>query len=430
MAAVNKIVFEEDSEIRLRNGLEYTGTGKLVLLGNDSELNVRNNFETYADTGVAALDGNGVAMITSSSSADVVIKDLEFDGRSGRAQHAFELDVPGDANGTIKVVLKDVEVEGFWDHGIHIDDQAGATGGGGTTQAGKDDLTGGNSRASLFVKVIDSEFEENGLYGNRGSVSDNDGFRVDEGGRGSAKVVIKESEFEGNGADGFELDETRSGDAIVIVRDSYFNNNGPFDLADTDDGLDVDEAGRGDLIAKIFNTEINGNFDEGLDLDEANNGNLHLVMKNSEANNNGNAKLNGLAEHPGGTGVKLSEEQRGDVIANFNNVEANGNDDYGFRLEQFGGGSVDATFRNVVANNNRNAVPEEGGKNGIRLESYVNPDEDGVEDVLAPIDALFKNVVALDNGGAGLRFDASLLTLGRLDFIGTIDYSGTEFTMV
>ena len=400
----NTIIFEEDSEIVLTQGLEYTGSGNLILRGNGAELVAGEDFQTYEGAG-AELDGFGVALITSRSSANFRIFNLELDGNDGRAQHGFELDVPADAEGVIETSFNGVEVEGFWDHGIHIDDQAGAAGGGGTTQGGKDDLTGANSDASLNVRIINSEIEENGIYADRGSVSDNDGFRVDEGGVGSAVVTIRNSVFVANGADGFELDETRAGRAEVDVDFSVFNDNGAFDLNDTDDGLDVDEAGKGKLVATVRNSVFNGNFDEGLDLDEAGRGNIFVEVENTFANNNGNAKLGGAATDPGGTGIKLSEEQSGNIFAEFINSQANGNDDYGFRLEQFGGGEIDALFEGVWALDNRNDIPGEGGRNGIRLESFAN--DDGVEpEVLNPVFAEFNTVIATGNGREGLRVDA------------------------
>ena len=420
---LNKIIFAADSEIELTSGLEYTGTGDLILVGNGSEIMASDTFQTYEGVS-AAVDGKGVALITSRSSGNVKIKDLELNGNEGRSQHGFELDVPGDADGVISAKFKGVEVEGFWDHGVHIDDQAGATGGGGDTAGGKDDLAGANSDASLFVRILGSEIAENGIW--EDSVSDSDGFRVDEGRFGDATVLIRNSAFVLNGADGFELDETGKGFAAADVFRSAFNDNGPFDLNDTDDGLDIDEAGAGRLEVRVRQSEINGNFDEGLDLDEAGRGSIFIEVQDTFANNNGNAKLNGLATDPGGTGVKLSEEDQGNIFAEFVDSQANGNDDYGFRLEQFGGGEVDALFEAVWALDNRNDVPDQGGRNGIRLESFAS--DDGAEiEILNPVFAEFNTVVATGNGREGLRVDADVFTAefdgeNLFDFV---DFSNT-----
>ena len=121
-------------------------------------------------------------------------------------------------------------------------------------------------------------------------------------------------------------------------------------------------------------------------------------MKKSEANDNGNSTVEG-ATNPSGTGVKLSEEDSGDIITNFLAVNADGNDDYGFRLEQFGGDDIEADFRQSSAIGNVN-------RNGIRLESYQT--EDGADlEIYDPIDAVFLDVVATGNGRAGLRVDGS-----------------------
>lgn len=421
-ARVNRILIHDD--IELTHGLIYSGSGKLKIDGDGSSLTAAHDFESYSEQSDLSVAGKGVALITSRSSAKFEIKDLVLDGNNGSSQHGFELDVPEEAIGTVEVTFKGVEVSGFWDHGIHIDDQSGATGAGGDTGGGKDDSTGANSQASLLVKVIDSQITDNGGFAGI-SVSDSDGLRIDEGGEGSAKVVIKRSEFLRNGADGFELDETGIGDAEVIVRDATFNENGPFDLNDTDDGLDVDEAGDGSLIVDIRNSEINNNKDEGLDLDEAGEGDIRLTMKSSEANYNGNSTVVGATD-PGGTGVKLSEEDSGDIITNFRQVEADGNDDYGFRLEQFGGGEIDANFLHSSAVNNIN-------RNGIRLESYQTEDGAAVE-IYDPINALFRNVVATGNGRSALRADGSTGTIRVVggdyapigsDLFDFDDYSGT-----
>ena len=421
---LNKIIFAEDSVIELTSGLEYTGTGELVLKGNGAEIIASDDFQTFE--GVSeAVDGKGVALITSRSAGDVKIKDLALDGNQGRSQHGFELDVPGEADGVIETVFKNVEVAGFWDHGVHLDDQAGATGQGGETAGGKDDLTGANSDASLFVKILGSEISENGIYEGI-SVSDSDGFRIDEGRFGDAFVVIKNSEFVRNGADGFELDETGKGFAAADVFRSVFNDNGPFDLDDTDDGLDIDEAGAGRLQVRVRQSEINGNFDEGLDLDEAGRGSIFLDVEDTFANINGNAKLEGLATDPGGTGVKLSEEGQGNIFADVINSQANGNDDYGFRFEQFDGGEIQASFEAVWALDNRNDIPDEGGRNGIRLESFATGDGEEPE-VLNPVFAEFNTVVATGNGREGLRVDADVFTAefdgeNLFDFV---DFSNT-----
>lgn len=394
-ANANKIIISNDIEIA--QGLVYSDSGNLNIIGRGSSLTTASGFESYSDQSDVSVADKGVSLITSQSSANVRIENLVLNGANGNFQHGFEFDVDEDASGTVEVTLKGVEVSEFWDHGIHIDDQSGDTGAGGDTGGGKDDLTGANSEASLLVKLIDSKVTDNGGFADI-SVSDSDGLRVDEGGEGSAKVVIKRSEFLRNGADGFELNETGTGDAEVIVRDSSFNENGPFDLDDTDDGLDVDEAGDGSLIVDIRNSEINNNKDEGLDLDEAGEGDIRLTMKKSEANDNGNSTVEG-ATNPSGTGVKLSEEDSGDIITNFLAVNADGNDDYGFRLEQFGGDDIEADFRQSSAIGNVN-------RNGIRLESYQT--EDGADlEIYDPIDAVFLDVVATGNGRAGLRVDGS-----------------------
>ena len=146
----------------------------------------------------------------------------------------------------------------------------------------------------------------------------------------------------------------------------------------------------------MINSTFNGNYDEGLDFDEAGEGSIVMSAVNLEASGNGNAKLDGATDL-GGTGIKLSEEQAGDIITNFSNIIANMNDDYGIRLEQLGGGEVNSSFTNIETSDNDN-------KNGIRLESYAsdNGDED---EVLATLNASFSRITAFGNGKDDLRFD-------------------------
>jgi len=397
------IFITEGSEIYLDEPLLYSGFASVEIRSEGALIAASDSFATSA--------GEGQPLITFNTNADIKIKGIEFDGNNGLAQHAIEVDVPVEAKGTINVVVDNVEVFGMYDHGIHVDDQIGETGQGGDSQAGKDDLAGNNSDASIRVKIINSEIHNNGIYVE--GLSDSDGVRIDEGGKGTANVQIINSDFYANGADGLEIDETGDGDVRLSVIKSTFNNNGPFDLNDTDDGLDVDESGGGSLYAKIIKSEFNYNFDEGLDLDEAGAGSIHLTMIDSEANGNGNGELVGATDL-GGTGVKLSEEQEGDIYTWLINVEANHNYDYGIRLEQFGGGELDAVIFGGKANSNQN-------KDGVRLESYQS--DDGAEiEVLDTINAAVIGFQASSNAESGVQADG----LDGLIVVKGGNYSGNE----
>ena len=368
------------SELTLSEGLVYDGDGDLNLRGDG--VNLIANSESGIDS-----------IFSVTSDANVSVSGITFDGNEGAANHGILVDIPEDAEGEINISLRDVTVVDTLDHGFHVNDQTSAAQGGESAD-GKDDSTGNDSEASIKLTIVNSSFRNNGGF--EGSVSDSDGARVDEGGIGSVDATIINSEFSGNGADGLEIDETGTGDVTVKVIGSSFDNNGPFDLDDTDDGFDIDEAGDGYLNATVINSTFNGNYDEGLDFDEAGEGSIVMRAVNLEASGNGNAKLDGATDL-GGTGIKLSEEQAGDIITNFSNIIANMNDDYGIRLEQFGGGEVNSSFTNIETSDNDN-------KNGIRLESYASDDGDE-DEVLATLNASFSRITAFGNGKDDLRFD-------------------------
>ena len=369
------------SELTLTDGLVYGGDGDLNLRGDGVNL-------------IAELDSGIDSIFSATSDASASVSGITFDGNEDAPNNDIPVDSPQDSKDEINISLRDVTLVDTLDHGFHVDDQKTSAAQGGESADGKDDSTGNDSEASMKLTIVNSAFRNNGGF--EGSVSDSDGARIDEGGIGSVNATIINSEFSGNGADGLEIDETGSGDVTVKVIGSSFDNNGPFDLDDTDDGFDIDEAGDGNLNATVINSTFNGNYDEGLDFDEAGEGSIVMRAVNLEASRNGNAKLDGATDL-GGTGIKLSEEQAGDIITNFSNIIANMNDDYGIRLEQFGGGKVNSSFANIETSDNDN-------KNGIRLESYAS--DDGEEDeVLATLNASFSRITAFGNGKDDLRFD-------------------------
>ena len=121
-----------------------------------------------------------------------------------------------------------VTIAGSGNHGLFIEDQVL------------------NSAAGIALELDRVRIEGNGF----GDV-DQDGVRVNEGGLGSIRLTIKQSDFVGNGADGLELDEKDDGDATIKVVATTFRENGPKDPTDLDDGLDVDEDGDGAISGRI-----------------------------------------------------------------------------------------------------------------------------------------------------------------------------------
>lgn len=259
----------------------------------------------------------------------VVIRNLTVAGAPG---NGIEIDVPADATGDYVVRLQHVTVTDAVDHGVLVEDQLN------------------NSAASIVLEVLHSTFTGNGNVAGA-SVSDRDGVRVNEGGTGDIHARIVQSQFKGNGADGVELDEKGDGNVHVTVVGTSFDDNGPFDPEDYDDGIDVDEDGAGDIVARFTNSTANGNFDQGIDLNENDAGDLDVTLVNVSADGNG------------GEGIDLEEDDDvdggGDLRATLTNVTANGNGRLdgasGAKIEEDGPGTLVASLTRITASNNSEA---------------------------------------------------------------------------
>ena len=316
----------------------------------------------------------------------------------------------------MNVSLRDVQVVGFANHGVHISDcdladDCGAGAGGG----------GNGSPASVYVSMVNSTVADvgNGKF-------DADGLRVDDRGEGDIVFFSRNSVFTNVGADGVELDEGDNGSIYTdfIKTEFTYNGNycdpslmesflpsepeGEFDegavtpgqipsavtgsldytciervvdlyddgtveayefALDLDDGIDLDEAGEGGIYSLMIKSTIKFNLDEGVDYDEEGPGGIEAgFVKNLAEDNNDDA-------------FKLSEEDEGDVGVFVKRTKALNNGGEGFTFEEEGDGNLDAVVILTTASGNKKsnkdgieAVQGDAGEGTLQLIKSDIPD--------------------------------------------------------
>ncbi len=349
--------------ITLTSPLVYSGPQSLRIEGEKAELK-------------AGGLGAGQTALLADGGADLYLGGLTVRNAPGVG---ITVAVPAGRTGTIEVVLDEIRAFDNGLHGVLINDQSEYFSDPNSTAE-----TG--SAASVSVKVWGSRFERNGF-----AAIDQDGLRVNEGGEGDLKAEIRNTVVLGNGGDGVELDERSNGSADFSVHRTDFLANGAFDPADYDDGIDVDEAGAGNLVGEFVQVRANDNFEQGIDLNENDAGNLEVRMTRVWGSNN--------AEE----GIEFEEDDDfaggGDLIATLVDVTANGNGaadgDAGLKLREKGEGNLRA--RIISPKTNENVI------GGIQVR------EDSNGDLWAEI----INAVATGNGADGIEFDEN--SGGNLD---------------
>ncbi|MBA3497496.1 MAG: hypothetical protein H0T86_10355, partial [Gemmatimonadales bacterium] len=341
--------------IRLRTPITYSGAQALTIVGRDAEL---------VGTDLAAAE----AALVANGGGNLTLRALAVRGAPG---NGIIVAVPDEAQGTISIVLEDVTIRGNGLHGVLVNDQA-------EYFADPSSESAEGSDASVKIDVRRSRFYRNGL-----TALDYDGLRINEGGSGKIVALITGSEFLGNGADGVELDERGPGDADFLVLRTRLERNGSFSTEDLDDGIDVDEAGDGDIVARFFHVKANDNSEQGVDLNENGAGSLRVEMLDVEGSRNGEE------------GIEFEEdddiEGGGDIMARLVDVTTNRNGaddgDAGLKLREKGPGTLSARLLRPRALNN--------SIGGILLREDSGGDLDG--SLIDPI--------ASHNGGAGVALE-------------------------
>jgi hypothetical protein len=420
-------ILKSVTTINIDSTLEYTGTAPLSIKGSGQTVSTANN----------------VTLLAATQGADLTVSNLSFAGPggfdiynrgdlNGPAGKGIFVDVRDKQTGTVNLVLKNVSVSGVANHGIHVsdcdlaDECGGGSGGGGK---------GSDASIKVVLNNVTVDDAGNGKF-------DADGLRVDERGEGSIEAHITGSTFINVGADGVELDEGNNGDVNAFVKFSDFTNNGgycqpdiiapfvpdpdegkfdpedeiidadipsvfgspddsciersvdfydpdpvtgieyveEFEFAiDTDDGIDIDEAGAGSLNSRMLMSTITGNLDEGVDYDEEDSGSINAVYVDTAANDNAD------------DGYKHSEADEGDVNARVINSSATDNGGKGFVFEEEDEGDVTVkVIATRTADNDDSddtgieAVQEDDGKGTLKVRNSDiadGIDTDGVDEI-------------------------------------------------
>jgi hypothetical protein len=446
-AAPAVVTSDADSgEGSLRAALE-SGAREIVI-ATDSDVIMTGSPLTYSGEKPLAIYGTGQTVMATgdfnilevTEGANLTVVGVNFEGVGGFSIESqgtgkgIFVDLRDNQNGQLKVVLKDVKVSEVANHGVHVSDcdLADDCGGGGGG-------AGGGSSASIIVELTNVTIENAGT-----GKFDADGVRVDERANGSIHFRADGSVFTGVGADGVELDEGQNGGVFATVTNSQFSHNGsycdPVLLADflpdpderedipegevsedditptgtpddrcfevefethgdgsiseyevaldLDDGFDIDEAGNGGLVARVFNSQVMDNDDEGLDFDEEDNGKIDLLAVGVEASGNTD------------DGIKLSEEDSGDVYVLQLAVTAEDNGGKGFVFEEAGQGDLDALVEDSGTAGNDDgdvgieAVQEDQGSGRLVLrDTDVGETEEGDDFPVPGVEAVGVDVI-------------------------------------
>lgn len=388
-----------DGTITTDEGLTYQGTSPLVIIGNGVTITSPNNVTLLSAIGPEVL-AILAARFTGPGGFSINNRD------EGVAGKGIFLDVADNAEGVVSLVLTNVEVSDVAGHGIHVSDCILAN------ECG--DGEGGEGQGSSAS--IQVELNRVRIAGVGQGSFDADGLRVDERGPGNIDLTGVNVDVTGVGADGIELDEGQAGDVIVdLIRANFIENGsycdpallqaflpdppegeyrefeiilsdlpqpstdtpdmGCFELdydiyeggsvaeyeytIDVDDGLDIDEAGPGSIIATLSIGQMIGNFDEGYDFDEQGPGDIDVVLTAIIANGNID------------DAIKLSEAGEGHVYLTTAVVEASSNGGVGIVVEEEDDGDVAVVIVGGATAGN------DGGERGIE----VVQDGDGVGNV-------------------------------------------------
>lgn len=173
--------------------------------------------------------------------------------------------VPPDASGTIRVVMQQVTIYGNRGHGLLIND---------LTEFLVDEATTSTagSPASLRVEIDGIDLMRNGVEEYSGGMAPRlpelDGARINEGGDGHLVVIINGAFAELNGDDGIQVDERGKGTLDFRLTASTVQNNGMADGADRGTGIRLTETDAGDLKSHVADVTFAGNFMQGADLRE------------------------------------------------------------------------------------------------------------------------------------------------------------------
>lgn len=386
------VLIVTDEDIGIASTLVYGGRHPLVIHGNGQTVRASAN----------------VTLLAVTQGADLTVSKLDFSGPggfsirnrgdlSGPGGKGLFIDVRGDQTGRVILDLESVSVSGVAYHGVHVSDCDLADQCGGGSGGGGD---GAPASIDLRLNNVDISDVGNGSF-------DADGIRVDERGDGDIHLTARLSVFSDVGADGVELDEGDAGDVVATIIDSGFIDNGdycdpdllapflptgtkgsfddgeqpegeiPGGIADSpddrcferdvslyasgfvksfafdidlDDGIDIDEAGDGDLRVTMIDSEILRNNDEGVDFDEQDAGGVQVTFLRTRSQDNTD------------DGVRTSESGPGDLLGSAHTVVAKDNGGNGLRFDEADEGTVEVEVIGVTTSAN-----DDGEETGLRV---------------------------------------------------------------
>jgi hypothetical protein len=382
--SVTTIVFEAGvGLIEISRSLEFGGTQDLLISGGGAAVDGEDcACDAFVLTGGGDLiieelsflnaSGNGV---TKSGGGDLTLRELIIEDVQGTGVF---MDVPSTATGLVTVILDQANIQDSGLHGLHVDDLSDGGGGG----------TGGNSAAGILLEMNSAVIRGNGF---RQDVTDRDGVRIEEGGSGDIEVRITGSTVVENAGDGLELKESGLGEVDVDIRLGFLDSNGsqPQNPDRLEDGLDIQEAGPGDVRLVVWGegtsaASVRNNSDLGFQITEEGSGSVLTDLDLVVATGNGSGMLEVTEDTDA---EEAPTEGSGGITAEFNEVFAGASGEDGIRLTEYGVGDLRFTAHGLDSSDN--------GGDGLWM------DEDGIGALAVDI----RNSFFDDNGRVPLDPD-------------------------
>lgn len=343
------LINDSVSTIRVTETLEYNGTGTLNIIGANLGQAVDASELSGSDDILSINQGANFNITNLNFIGN--LEEVNDDPEDRIGGTGIFVNVPTNRTGTVAVTLENVSVTRVGSHGVHISDCAVRDeclpGEGSSASI---DLSVNNviiSRVGLGLQDgdgirIDERSDGNITFSAENSTFTNvgaDGVELDENDNGDITAIINRSVFDSNG---------EFCDFANDIDDTPCDNDGDPDL---DDGFDIDEAGRGSIFVTINDSKFINNFDEGLDFDEEGNGNIQLEATNSFFLNNQDQGIRASEEDGGAvrmflTGItvadnnqndeaiRVEEEGSGNVAIEINDSNAINSDNEGLRIEE------------------------------------------------------------------------------------------------
>lgn len=186
---------------------------------------------------------------------------------------------------------------------------------------------------SIEARIHGSRIVENGA----------DGVELDERGAGDVALDLRHSHLDRNGPrdpedldDGLDIDEAGAGDIRATLVGVTAHGN-------FDEGLDLNEGGLGNLSATFTQVDASGNIDEGIAFEELDDGRIDVAFHQVTASNTADADgiqfeefgpgdlmarvVHSVANDNDGAGIKAEQNDGGMGLLHLQRVTLDGNED-------------------------------------------------------------------------------------------------------